>query len=117
MAPSSKFLADYRPSFEAPGARAKGHESGTSVSGEQIGYEYVRPGSGAADVQPASRAMTIRSWPATLCDPKSLLPAAKASDIKYADLDHSTHYGRLTRKYIGQFHATLSLYIRYLAEI
>jgi hypothetical protein len=62
-------------------------------------------------------AMTFRSWPATLCDPKSLLPAAKASDIKYADLDQSTHYSRLTLKYIGQFYARFSLYIRYLAAI
>jgi len=49
-------------------------------------YEFIRPGSGAADVQPVTLAvgcaMTFRSWPATLCDPKSLLLAAKASDIK-----------------------------------
>jgi hypothetical protein len=29
------------------------------------------------------------------------LPAAKAFDIKYADLDQSTRYSRLTLKYIG----------------
>jgi hypothetical protein len=39
-------------------------------------------------------AMTFRSRPATFCDPKSLLPAAKASDIEYADLDQSTPYSR-----------------------
>jgi hypothetical protein len=60
-------------------------------------------------------AMTFRFWPATLCDPKSLLPAPKASDIKYADLDQSTPYSRLTLKYIGQFYAKFFLYIRYLA--
>jgi len=75
-------------------SKGEGQESGTSVSGEQIAREFIRPGSGAADVQPVTLAvgcaMTFRSWPATLCDPKSLLPAAKASDIKYADLDQST---------------------------
>jgi hypothetical protein len=40
-----------------------------------------------------------------------------ASDIKYADLDQSTQYIRLTLKYIGQLDARCSLYIRYLDEI
>jgi hypothetical protein len=75
---------------------------------------------GAADVQPVTLAvactMTFRSRPATLCDPKSLLPATKTSDIKYADLDQSTPYRRLTLKYIGQIGAIFSLYIRYLGE-
>jgi hypothetical protein len=113
--------ADCGPSFEALGAKEKGQESGTSVSGEQIAYEFIRPGSGAADVQPVTLAvacaMTFRSWPATHCDPKSLLPAAKASDIKYADLDQSMPYSRLTLKYIGQFYARFSLYIRCLGGI
>ena len=41
--------------------------------------------------------------------------AENPSDIKYADLDQSTHYSRLTLKYIGQFYAIFSLYISYLA--
>jgi hypothetical protein len=106
---------------QALGAKEKGQESGTSVSGEQIAYEFIRPGSSAADAQPVTLAvacaMIFRSWTATLCDPKSLLAAAKASDIKYVDLDQSTHYSRLTLKYIGQVYARFSLYIRYLAVI
>jgi len=51
-------------------------------------------------VQPVTlavaNAMTFRSLPATLFDPKSLLPATKASDIKYADLAQSTPYSRLS---------------------
>jgi hypothetical protein len=110
-----------RSSLRTLGAKEKGQESGASVSGEQIAYEFIRPESGAADVRPVDLAvacaMAFRSWPTTLCDPKSFLPAAKASDIKYADLDQSTLYSRLTLKYIGQFCARFSLYIRYLAEI
>jgi hypothetical protein len=52
--------------------------------------------------------MTFCSRPATLAIQN---PAIKASDIKYADLDQSTHYSRLTLKYIGQFYAIFSLYI------
>ena len=117
--PRGPELARLGPSFEALGAKEKGQESGTSVSGEQIAYEFIRPRNSAADVQPVTLActMTFRSWPATLCDPKSFWPAPKASDIKYADLDQLTDYRRLTLKYIGQFHARFSLYIRYLATI
>jgi hypothetical protein len=46
-----------------------------------------------------------------------LLPAAKASDIKYPDLDQSTPYSRLSLKYIEQLDPRLSLYIKYLAAI
>jgi hypothetical protein len=110
-----------RSSFEALGAKEKGQESCTSVSGKQSPNEFIRPGSGAADVQPVTLAvacaMTFRSWSATLCDPKSLLPAAKASDFKHADLDQSTPYRRLTLQYIGQSYAKFSLYIRYLDAI
>lgn len=52
------------PSFETLGAKEKRQESGTSVSGKQIAYEFIRPGSGAADVQPVilavAYAMTFR---------------------------------------------------------
>jgi hypothetical protein len=40
-----------------------------------------------------------------------------ASDIKYADLDQSMPYSRLTLKYIGQFYSRFSLYISHLAAI
>jgi hypothetical protein len=61
--------------------------------------------------------MAFRSRPTTHCDPKSLLPVAKAFDIKYADLDQSTPYSRLTLKYIGQFFARFRLYTRCLGAI
>jgi hypothetical protein len=112
--------ADRGPSFEALGAK-EGQESRTSVSGEQSVYEFILPVSGAADVQSVTLAvacaMTFRFWPATLCDPKSLLPAARASDIKYADLDQSTPQSSITLKYIGQFYARFSFYIKCLRAI
>jgi len=40
--------------------------------------------------------------------------AAKASDIKYADLDQSTPYMRLTLRNIGQRHVIFSCPINYL---
>jgi hypothetical protein len=88
----SPLLSDYDPSFEALSAEEKGQESSTSVSGEQIENEFIPPGSGAADVQPLSLAVAwdLSLLAAALCDPKSLLPATKASDIKYADLGRST---------------------------
>jgi len=67
--------------YQALGAKEKGQESGTSVSGEQIAYEFIRPGSSAADAQPVTLAvacaMTFRSWTATLCDPNHSCPRQK----------------------------------------
>jgi hypothetical protein len=44
---------------------------------------------GAADVQPLPVQLPFAPGQPGLCDSKSFLPVAKASDIKYADLDQS----------------------------
>jgi hypothetical protein len=59
-------------------------------------------------------AITFRSWPAGALHFKNLLPAAKASDINYADLAQSTSYSRLTLRNIGQLQGIFSRLINYL---
>ena len=81
----SPLLSDYDPSFEALGAKEKGQESSTSVSGEQIENEFIPPGSGAADVQPLSLAVAwhLSLLAAALCDPKSEITLARGKSVRY----------------------------------
>jgi hypothetical protein len=81
----SPLLSDYDPSFEALGAKEKGQESSTRVSGEQIENEFIPPGSGAADVQPLSLAVAwhLSLLAAALCDPKSEITLARGKSVRY----------------------------------
>jgi hypothetical protein len=74
-------------------------------------------GSGAAHVQSLLVRLPFAAGQRNVPIQNHFLGAANVSDIKYADLDQSTPYSRLTLKYIGQVDPRFSLYIRCLAEI
>ena len=64
------------------------------------------------EAKKVAQAFPVSRLRTNLFGPGAAQRMCSASDIKYADLDQSMPYSRLTLKYIGQFYSRFSLYIR-----